>query len=590
MMKSSFKSVLKKVGLSTLLFLLISGSCFANESELNLDKVEELTDYQFVVDTYISEYQSQVGIGDSVAAMKSAYKITDLYINFLLDFNKAVSYSKIALEIAQNLNNSEYQTLVLQQMGYIHYSWKEMDNALSHYNEALEIAEANNDYESVINICSYMGDFLEEEFRIKEALKYYKKIIDNRHEIQFTEQAHMAVGRYYHLKNNLDSTFHHYNLALNKSISDSNYRWESYVNSELALLALSAGDKDRALQFAKQGLKIAESKKCKKERYDNYLAMSKVLEEIGNYNQSLHFFKLYTSLKDSIYTNKLNQNVEFLQLKLKFEEEEKAHAKLLNEQKIDQIETKNERYSSYLIVFGFALLLSIMGLIYYRLQVIRRKNKEIQKSYQNEVSLVQEKETLLKEVHHRVKNNMQIISSLLSLQQSSQNDNKIIDLFEQSKFRIHAMAMVHEMLYQKENMGLIHYEGYLKKLGNSLITALKVDDCTIELKVNAPEIELNIDTAIPLGLIINEIFTNSIKYGFKGKSSGIIYVNIENVGNKKLILKIGDDGIGFDFKKELERSKSLGLQLIETLSEQLNGKVEMLPIDGTNYLIAFEEA
>jgi len=592
-MNLSFNSILKKIGLSALLMLLVSISCFGVNSEIKLDEIEEIEEienYQFVVETLIAEYNSQINNGDSIGAMKSAYKISNLYINFLLDFNKGVSYSNEALKIAQDLNNSEYQILVLQQMGYIHYTWKDINNALSHYNEALEIAEINNDYENISNICVYMGAFLEEEYRIKEALVYYQKIIDNKHNLEHSPQAHMAIGKYYQLHDILDSTFHYYNIALNTFIQDSNYRWESYINSELAALSLLKGDNQQALKYAEEGLKIATSKKLRKERYDNYLAMSKVYEKIGDFNNSLRFFKLYYGLKDSIYTSKISQNVEFLQLKLKFEEEEKAYSKLLNEQKINQIEIKNERYVTYVVIFGFTMLLSIIALIYYRLRVVRRKNVKIQKSYQNEVNLVQEKETLLKEVHHRVKNNMQIISSLISLQQSSQTDEKIIELFEQSKYRIQAMAMVHEMLYKKENMGLIHYEGYLNKLGSSLITALKVEDCDIELKINAPEIDLNIDTAVPLGLIINEILTNSIKYGFKDRSKGLIYVSIENVGNKKLILKIGDNGLGFDFNKEIEKSESLGLQLIETLSEQLNGKVVILPKEGTNYLIAFEEA
>lgn len=205
----------------------------------------------------------------------------------------------------------------------------------------------------------------------------------------------------------------------------------------------------------------------------------------------------------------------------------------------------------------------------------------------------EEKDILLKEIHHRVKNNLQVITSLLSLQ-SSMLDHEHKDLFSDSQYRINSMAIVHELLYQSDDLSKLNYKRYLEALSQDLIRSMKGNDSEIDLELNIPPLKLSMDTAIPLGLLINEVLTNSLKYGFPTSNKGEISIRIrpfEEEGlNDAFLLEIGDNGIGYSTDITFYNTSSLGLKLIKNLTRQLEGRIKRdLTKKGTNYQIMFRE-
>jgi len=203
---------------------------------------------------------------------------------------------------------------------------------------------------------------------------------------------------------------------------------------------------------------------------------------------------------------------------------------------------------------------------------------------------MREKEMLLKEVHHRVKNNLQTVSSLLRMQSRSIDDPDTLSLIRSSQNRVVAMAMVHEMLYMREDLSKIEYRTYVQELGDYLIKSIKGPESRIGLRIDIPQIELGIDTAIPLGLLINEAVTNALKYGFKDQDEGEISIVLEKEDKTEYVLRIGDNGVGFPETITHKTTKSLGLKLIHNLSRQLQGTVMRdLSKKGTNYIIRFQE-
>lgn len=204
--------------------------------------------------------------------------------------------------------------------------------------------------------------------------------------------------------------------------------------------------------------------------------------------------------------------------------------------------------------------------------------------------IIRERETLLKEIHHRVKNNLQVITSLLSLQANTINNKKIKNIFQQSQYRINAMATIHETLYQSDDLLKIGYAQYMKDLAHYLVLSIKGSNHEIELSINAINVRLNIDTAIPLGLLINEIITNALKYGIEDGKSGEIYIDLILTEYPHYLLKIGDNGIGFSREINFKTTNSLGLKLIHNLAHQLKGSVSRnLSKKGTHYEIDFQE-
>lgn len=205
---------------------------------------------------------------------------------------------------------------------------------------------------------------------------------------------------------------------------------------------------------------------------------------------------------------------------------------------------------------------------------------------------VHEKENLLKEVHHRVKNNLQTVSSLLSLQSRNTESGPMKGLLKGTQNRVIAMAMVHEMLYMRKDISHIEYKSYVQELSEYLIRSIKGIDNNVTLKIDIPDIKLGIDTAIPLGLLINESLTNALKYGIEGDEKGEINIKLQKDSEKEncYILEIGDNGIGFPETINYRNTKSLGLKLIHNLTRQLRGTIERdASKKGTNYIIKFQE-
>jgi two-component sensor histidine kinase/ligand-binding sensor domain-containing protein len=212
-------------------------------------------------------------------------------------------------------------------------------------------------------------------------------------------------------------------------------------------------------------------------------------------------------------------------------------------------------------------------------KIIRERTSEILKQRD-------EKEILLKEVHHRVKNNLQIINSLINIQSDYINDKRSLELFKEIRNRIRTISLVHEKLYKSQDYANINVKEYINMLVENLIDTYNFDK-NIELKVNLQVEYFNLNTIIPLGLLLNEVISNSFKYAFNEKNEGVIDITLEKVTEDKFILTIGDDGKGYAHDPFRGESTTLGLELVKILSDQLNGKVEKLNRSGTYYRLEF---
>jgi two-component sensor histidine kinase len=198
-----------------------------------------------------------------------------------------------------------------------------------------------------------------------------------------------------------------------------------------------------------------------------------------------------------------------------------------------------------------------------------------------------EKEVLLKEVHHRVKNNMQLMSSLLSLQAQSIKDPHILNEFQESQRRIAAMATIHEQLYQADHLGKINMANYIHNLAVSLFQSNLVGTTPIHLNVEAISVELGIDVAIPCGLMINELVSNAVKYAFSAQPSGEIAIRFLAHSPHAYQLVVQDNGIGLAPDVDIDNSHSLGLQIVKDLTEQLAGTLTCDRQGGTAFAITF---
>lgn len=202
---------------------------------------------------------------------------------------------------------------------------------------------------------------------------------------------------------------------------------------------------------------------------------------------------------------------------------------------------------------------------------------------------LEDKDVLMKEIHHRVKNNLAVMSSLLNLQSRYITDEAVRDIFKDSQSRAKTMALIHEKLYRSGDLKRINIKEYIEDLSRNLSHIHLPKHHDVDLILDLENLMLDVDTAIPLGLIINELLTNSMKHAFPGNKKGIIKVYFRKLEDDELLLEVKDNGIGLPSDFKVENSDSLGLRLIYSLTDQINGQIEVNGCDGADFSIKFSE-
>jgi PAS domain S-box-containing protein len=197
-----------------------------------------------------------------------------------------------------------------------------------------------------------------------------------------------------------------------------------------------------------------------------------------------------------------------------------------------------------------------------------------------------EKETMLKEIHHRVKNNLQVISSLLALQSSHLQDEKAKEMFQNSMDRVKTIANIHTMLYQSENLSRVDFGGFIKDLVDRLKQSYGIGETHVEIHVNVSDVSLTIETSIPCGLILNELVSNALKYAFPEGRGGEVNISMTTTG-EQFVLTVRDNGIGFPEVVDFQNTRSLGLKLVNLLVGQMNGAIDLHVEEGSTFTIIF---
>jgi PAS domain S-box-containing protein len=345
-------------------------------------------------------------------------------------------------------------------------------------------------------------------------------------------------------------------LAISRDISRRKKIENALKKSEMKYRTIFENVQDMFYQTDNKGIITEISPSV--ERYSGY----KPSELIGRSVETL-----YSNPDDrQLLLNKIEENGEAVDYEIKLKTKE-----------------DNVLYVSSNVHFLYDSSKNVIGVEGSLRDVTERKNIEMQLK-----DSLFEKEMLLKEIHHRVKNNLMIISSLLNLQSSYIKDKESQEIFKESQNRAKSMALIHERLYQSTDLKRIDFGDYIESLSSELFRTYTTQNSIIELKINVEDIFLDINTAIPLGLIVNELITNSLKHAFPNGRNGEINVNFHKKDdNYEFILM--DNGIGFPETIDYKNTESLGMQIIINLTEQIDGQIELNNENGTTFKISFKE-
>lgn len=432
-------------------------------------------------------------------------------------------------------------------------------------------------------------------------------------------------GTYLNLANLLDTKCNYekaqfyYEKCLNigKELNDNGMIGKAYGG--LSVIMSSLGEHQNAMNFAKKAIALADTAGDKDELSTLYCALanacihlndlsgaleatnkansflseesylyggktimeyySLIYERKGDLKKALEYQKALMAIKDSLYN--IENAEKIAGLNIRYETEIREQKLKLNEIELDKQNKINEQKNVQLWIAGVSffvvLILGIFVFINYRLakeqkSIIEQKNKE--------------NELLLSEIHHRVKNNLQVISSLLSLQERSMESGSAKSAIHEGKERVKSMELVHKMLYQGNSFSGIEMKDYVDKLSLGLIESFGLDKKNVEIITGFKAITLDVDAAIPLGLILNELIVNSLKHAVSTTEKLILKIEIHEDEAKKLQLSIADNGKGK--VSDIENSNSFGLKIIRALVRQLDGIMDIKEENGIRFSIAFK--
>lgn len=540
--------------------------------------------YDSALHEYEAAYQSFYELKDS-SGMSGALNNIGLVNNRIGNYNKGIEYYLKAYEINRLIGSTRKQIRNLVNIGLVYINNQEEHQAKKYFEDAQELVE-NTDYEKYkADVYNGLAMVTKKEGNYKEAEKYYLKA--KTHATNANDRLGLAV--ILHNLSDLHYDLGMYSIALEESLQSlamkkelNNPKSIVFSLSLISQIYASIGNGNQALIYANKSLAMAQKIKLKSRERVAYNNVAQAHYQLGNYKRAYENKLRYEHLQDSLFNETKAEQIAGMEVAFQTERKEREIA-LMNVQlasRTKEINTQKKISQLYLIGGGIMLGMLVLVFILYQRQAkltaqLKQQNKIISKQHL-------EKETLLKEIHHRVKNNLQVISSLLNLQSRHLDDQKAKDAVKESRSRIKSMSLIHQRLYTDNDISTINMPQYLKELTDFLFATFKPGN-KIQKNIDSENFQFDVDIAVPLGLIINELISNSLKHAFDTTDQGNIEVSLLSDKNN-YILKISDDGKGLPTKGFL---KSMGMQLVETLVEQINGDMNISTKNGTMFTISF---
>lgn len=483
------------------------------------------------------------------------------------DHTKSIEYNYEALDLFLVLGDSIGIASVLNSLSLIHRDQDDISRALEYANEALAINRLIKNKVGESLCLNTLAGLNKVTGDTTQALVYYEKSLSIRKELN--DRAGQAailnnIGVIYKNWKVYDVAINHFNQSLIISSENGHLMGQAYAKSNLGEVYYEQGNYHQALKYGKEALAISQQVNSGEIIKRSTGLLTKVYKKLEQWEKAFEMQELYMLTQESILNEESIRIAQ--QTAVRYNYEKETALKKKEEEQSNAVKKERDLLTTvlYYSLAGFIfLLLVIIFIITLRLKTVRLKNIIIEK--QND-----ERKLLLQEVHHRVKNNFQIVSSLLRLQSYTVNDDSVSKTFNEAITRINAMAIVHDIIYRQEEFSNISTELYLNKLVEGLERT--VIDRNIHFHVVADETPLKIETLIHIGIIINELVINTIKYAFpKNFDKSAISIDLSG-DEERYCLIYKDNGVGMN--PELKKD-SFGMELIETIIEQLDGAIEI---------------
>ncbi len=555
-----------------------------------INKAGALKDIGFLLmvqgkmDSALVKLQQSLAVYNSIgyAQIQEVYSLIGASYTQLGNTQEGLNYELKAVRTAEQLNDTSHVAgTIYDYVGITYSRIQQNDKAEEYFRKALVIATRVNDTDLVIllacniaQILSLRNEQVEARSFLQDVIKKYPHIRDNFSRLQICTRLvslSMKLGDY---KN---AAIYSNRLVAVCDEFPENSPAKVTAYGLLIRYFFQTNQLDRAEQYLRQYEQISSDDHLigdlKQVHYWGYMLDS----ARGNYLSALAHYKLFKTFDDSLINETKSRQIVQLQIQYETEKKDKNIQLLTDQGLLQKTQFNHMKQSRNIMIGGAVMLLLLMGLGYNRYRLKQRSNRQLE-AKQQEINrkndtltqLLQEKEWLVKEIHHRVKNNLQIVMSLLNTQSLYLDNEAAVAAIHESQHRMHAMSLIHQKLYQAENIASVNMHFYVSELIDYLVDSIDTGR-EIQFMQEVDPIELDVAQAVPVGLILNEAITNAIKYAFPGDEGGTVTVIMKKTTDRKISLCISDNGIGLPENFDSVKSNSLGMSLMRGLSDQLGG-------------------
>ncbi|WP_439696833.1 histidine kinase dimerization/phosphoacceptor domain -containing protein [Mucilaginibacter sp. AW1-7] len=505
-------------------------------------------------------------------------------------YREALKYGLLAERIAHAVNDTSLLLCTIYtRIGTTYFVINKSYQSEIYFKNALKIARKYGDRPSIRIVLQSLIAAYAAEHKYKQALELIKQIRKQYFSAN-NEEIILDYADFILIYTGL--TDYHLAQVYSDKLLKSNFlslgsSTTVYALNSLTGYLVQSGQYERAAEYVPIFRRLAIRLAMKRKEYQAYLMGFKTDSAKGNYLSAINNYRRYFFLKDSLYD--ITKTGQLEELKIQYETEQKEQSiTILKRNTVLQKDNLERADIIRNITIAASIILVVFILLLYKSYRVNKQNSvAIDKKNQTLSELLTEKEWLLKEIHHRVKNNLQIVTGLLQRQSAYINNHEALEAIQNSENRMHAIALIHQKLYQSESLDLISMPEYIEEM----ISYLK-DSCSLHNRIvfekHLEAISLDVAQAVPLGLILNEAVTNAIKYAYKDNESGTIYITLVKSEDDTNQLTIADNGPGFPESFDYNEVDSLGLNLMRGLCKQLGATLEFINEQGCTINIIFK--
>jgi len=467
------------------------------------------------------------------------------------------------------------QGKTIYNIGMCHHTEGDLERAKTSYMQAQKLFEEANDAYWMLNTTMNLAAILYNLKEFQDALSLYEDLEKQYVNMELLYEANNALmgkaGCQLMLKD-YQSSLANYRTTLNNIDTTSDKHTHAFICQKMGLACLENSQFDEALDHVSTSMRIAQGMGYRNLMQQNYRYLGKIYHAIDRHDLSKQSYEKALELTDSLFNEE--KQAQYALNDVRFNTALNMETIALQEALLQE---KNRTILA--LVVAAVVLLTLLILLIWTYGKLKRNRLQLEKS-------LVEKDALLREIHHRVKNNLQVVSSLLNMHVRKVTDPKSKAILEEGADRVLAMSIIHKNLYQHTDLKTVSLDDYLFKLCNQLFDNYQASDTAVELKTELSPVSVDVDRLIPIGLIVNELISNAMKHAFHETQHAQIHVKLAQGLHNQIELEISDNGIGIDDAVNLQHSESIGMKLIRIFSQKLNSLVEISNHNGTRFKLS----